>query len=321
MLVRILLVLAFVMSFTSSVRADELADLEAFAKASNGQYYKHGDKQCRLEFGKQATDTDLITLGKMPVASVQSLNIILCEKITDTGFLALNNMSNLEGLILPSQLSDAAYVGMAKRFPKVDTVSISVDFFKGKSPLTILGLKSIAGMPSVRAISVHRTLIDDKCWVVLSKSSRLMNLTITDSKLTGGGIENLSKCNRLNNLDLEKLVLTDVGVGQIAKIDSLAIIRMVGCGVSDQGLVGLSKHSGLWSVTLQGDPISDSGVKSLGNIMTLSDVTISSSQITDVAYNHLSAMAKLNTINIRGPKLTPQGKTAFQKAMPKVKVN
>ena len=321
MLVRVLLVLAFMVFALASIRADELSDLQAFAKAAKGECYKHGEKQCRLEFGRETSDADMVALGKMPTDTVMSLNIVNCSSITDTGFLAIASMPNLSYLNLPSQLSDTAYVGMAKRFPKVASASISFSVFKERSPLTTAGLKSFADMPSLLGLSLHRTAVDDTCWEVLSKMPRLMNLAITGSKLTGEGIEKLSKCSRLNNLDFEKLTLTAVGVGQLSKVESLSILRIVECGVDDQGLSGLSKHSKLWNVTLQGNPISDAGVESLAKIKTLADVTISSPKLTNAVYTHLSAMTSLRVLSIYGGSITAAGKAEFQKAKPKVTIN
>ena len=318
MAVRLITVLVLVAASSASIHADELTDLQAFAKAAKGHYSKYGEKQCCLDLGRETTDADLVTLGKMSTDQVQGLTIALCDKITDNGFLEIVNMPSLQHLSLPPQLSDIAYSNMAKRFPKVYSLSIGYNHLKKSSPVTTKGLKLIAEMPSILNISIHGTSIDDSCWAALAKSPRLMALEVSNSKLSGEGIERLNNCNKLNNIHLENLSLTTVGVSQIGKIEPLAILRIVKCGTSDQGLIGLSKHSRLSDISLVGDPISDDGVKSLANIKTIYQVTINSPQITDAMYAHLATMADLKIITIRGAKITAVGKADSQKAMPKV---
>ena len=203
-----------------SARADEVADVAAFAKIHNAKFRDWTEGMSALEFTEAATDDDLAALAKLAPKQLRNLELTKCAKITDAGFLKLVASPGTQILYLPPQLSDKAYVDMAKRFPAVWTIGVFGTEAKPGS-ITSDGVKAISAMPALRDVNVQWTHADDGCWESLGKIAGLNTLTLYGSKITDDGLlifASKAESKHLQSVHVKGAKITDIGIAEMKRL-------------------------------------------------------------------------------------------------------
>lgn len=278
----------------SQSRADELADLIAYAKETKSKHIDWEGKPNLLEMSEHITDTDLTKLAKIAPKSLLKLDLSHCEKITDAGFLALPAIKTLRFLSVPAQLTDKAYGNVANRFPAVSFININ-NLERALSPITTKSLHCFAQLKDLGQISVCKASTDDTCWNW--PNSRILSLHIKSCKLTGVGVSKLNNSKPLY-VKFTNLPLTENGVKEIGSLSCVNNLQLKNCSITDAGLSGWAKNASFEYIHLEDDTFTDNAISHFTTMPKLRELDLENTKLTNRTLDSLSGVASLKILSL-----------------------
>ncbi len=129
---------------------------------------------------------------------------------------------------------------------------------------------------------------------------------IGSSRLTEGCLKHVVDLPNLRFLEINSTELVPIGPPRFRPGDSSLLI--------------ISKAKKLRQLTILGSSITDAGLKHLGTMTTLESLDLSGSKITDAGLEHFKSLRNLELLNLDHTEISQKAATAFQRAMPKVRM-
>jgi hypothetical protein len=102
-----------------------------------------------------------------------------------------------------------------------------------------------------------------------------MQLSLQSTSAGDGTLRGLSRCTRLEELDLSYTRVTGEGLRHLASLPRLRSLGLAGCPISDASLDYIASLRGLQSLDLCRTPISDAGLDRLCKVSQPMDITVS----------------------------------------------
>lgn len=122
-------------------------------------------------------------------------------------------------------------------------------------------------------------------------------------------------------LQIESGKISDAGMPSVAKLKSLKELWIKGSPITDAGIEHLRGLTEMEKLILNGIPISDEGVKNFQDMTKLTWLSLSGcGGITDKSIDELQKLKSLKTLFVDMTKITPDGATKLQAALPECKV-
>jgi len=153
------------------------------------------------------------------------------------------------------------------------------------------GLSRIASLRHLERVSLPnvtgRASYTDKCFSFFASMSKLRDLELEYSGITGVGIGALSGRVPLRRLNLRGCRITDAGIGQVATITPLETLVISHSKVTDRSIRDLTRLTRLEKLCLDGTAISDDGMEHLSQIPTLKVLSVCDCRVTKAGVGKL----------------------------------
>jgi Leucine-rich repeat (LRR) protein len=152
--------------------------------------------------------------------------------VTDTGWENITALTQLEGLTLPSAITDAGLKHVA------GLMNLSELSFVGMENLKGPGLKELKRLEKLHALDLTETGVDDDGLESLKELSHLKELTLP-RRITDAGLARLKGMIQLTRLSVSSPQVTDTGMGQLKGLTNLETLTLTGTKLTDKGLAEL----------------------------------------------------------------------------------
>lgn len=145
-------------------------------------------------------------------------------------------------------------------------------------------------------------------------------LTVMDSPVADSAINDLVKCRRLNHLNLSGTNVADACAQALTQLESLELLVLNNCQISDVAAATLAKARKLKQLWLVGTQITKTGLKELATSSTLIRLSLSGPAITDAGIQHLSHLQSLTYLELQQTSVSASAASALREAIPNLKV-
>ncbi len=213
---------------------------------------------------------------------------------------------------------------------------------EGTGPLAV-DLGAVGGLTSLKALQIGWTDADDLTLTALSGLRNLERLDLEKTKVEGPGLAWLAPLPRLRRLDLHQTPLgpqagaalsllrtltwldlketgaDDALLRRLDGLDRLVSLDLSNNNVTDRGLAALSGLPSLRHLSLRGNPVGDEGMAAIGALTGLTYLDISDTHVSDVGMARLSGLRNLRVLKADGTALTPEGRDALVRRLPRLR--
>jgi Leucine-rich repeat (LRR) protein len=277
----------------------------------------------------RVTDAGMVHLKNL--ACLRRLDLF-DTKIGDAGLEHLTGLTNLENLRLgthnlPAVITDAGLAHVAKitslRKLYLNCPKVTDDGLARLAPLTNLEEFTFAG-------NLLEPDVGDRRLAAMKGMTKLRALTVGsyipkgNDPLTDAGMAYLKNFTELRHLDLAatQTKVTAAGFANLAGLTKLERLQLRYCmALRGDAVAALKDMTNLKYLQFERcDNLDDDGLQYLKGLVNVETLHLGLNQVTDAGLAHLSGMTRLQVIYL-GPqtRITPRGKTALQKALPKVR--
>jgi hypothetical protein len=165
------------------------------------------------------TGTDLADDALEPLVSLDGLVHLILKKtrITDSGINKLKNLSALQTLNVPAQITDEGlkYFAEFKNLTRLDISDTSI---------SDSGVKYLVPMESLSEVYLNDTKVTDGVFEYLVNMPSLRTVFLSGTKVTDNGIVQMEKNQKLEHLELRDTSATELGIARLrAKLPACAI--------------------------------------------------------------------------------------------------
>ena len=130
-------------------------------------------------------------------------------------------------------------------------------------------LKELAGLKSLRALSLRGTQVTGAGLKELAGLQSLQSLDLSESQVTDAGLKQLAGLKSLRALDLSHTAVKDAGMKELAVLNSLQELDLQSTRVTDAGLRELAGLESLHTSRLKLTDVTDAGLKQLARLNCL----------------------------------------------------
>jgi hypothetical protein len=145
--------------------------------------------------------------------------------------------------------------------------------------------------------------------------------------LTGTGVkdsdlEAIGRLSKLENLSLSKTHITGAGLAHIEELQSLRCLSLWNTDIDDTALMHVADLVNLEQLILDGTKITDAGLIHLERLDKLEKwLGLHGTQVTDRGLEHLVKLKRLRSLNVGLTKVTPEGAQILQRALPEAHIS
>lgn len=166
---------------------------------------------------------------------------------------------------------------------------------------------------TVKQLKLDNTETDDaELTKICSENPELTELTLSGTKITDAGLENLLQLKKLKKLRLSKTAITDRGMSALAKCERIEDLDLSQTEIGDFGVRELTALPRLKRLNLYLTKLTDSGLdafkkgdhRSADKIVWLN---LDKCPITDAGISKLSDLVNLEWLHLGGTALTDAG--------------
>ena len=179
----------------------------------------------------------------------------------------------------------------------------------------------IARFPVLNSLDFdHTNLTDDGLRRLIPLESRLIQLRLSNSKVTDAGLDSLGRFPALRFVGLSGAEFTDAAIPCLQQLKSLTTLRISGTSVTGEDPDAWSKLTSLTMLIADGAPFSDKGLQNLCSLKLLRRVYLSQTQITDEGLQGFSGFPGLILLDLRDTPVTKSAKAKLRGARPGLEV-
>lgn len=302
---------------SAAARADEDADLKAFAGSVKAGYYNPAPARDPGPLLKldEATDDDLVRLAALAPKKLKTLDLSFCIKVTDRGFASLGKLPSVTQLWLPCGLSDKAYASLADQTPNLESLLVK-GYGKHLSKLTDAGIPPLGKLTKLKSVILIGVPVTDESWPAFAAIPSLTELGINDGSIKGRGINQLAACPKLTDLTLRLCEVSEKGFKEVSELQSLTALTLDESGVRDGGLEHIAKLKGLRSLSIENEKLTDAALASVAKLDALQTLYVMKVPFTDRGIQQLAALKKLKEIRLNVTRVTPGGIEQLRTRLP-----
>jgi len=159
-------------------------------------------------------------------------------------------------------------------------------------------LKVFQALKAIRHLALKSTPITNGALATLATFAHLSHLHLP-RQVNDQGVEALSVSKSLLELDLSYSSITDGGLAFINSMPQLETLYVNDTAISDHGLAHLKGHPGLKVLFLNGTKVTDKGLEELASVENLNHLELRDTSATEIGAARLKA--KLRDCAIFGP--------------------
>ena len=198
-----------------------------------------------------------------------------------------------------------------------------VSFFPGddKKPFPAAAFPQIAKLTAIRELLLGGPEVTDAGMAHLDSFSKLEDVRLENTKITGAALSYLTKSKNLRVLDISHSAVDDAGLAHVAKFERLEELNLARTKVTGKGLAHLRDLKNLKKLDLTGcRRVSEGDLENIGKLNELTDLTLEVPEVGDAGLKQLYGLAKLQNLTLLFCRATPQGITALRAKLPKTTV-
>ena len=212
------------------------------------------------------TDVGLLQLSGL--TKMRSLRI-WGSQITDEGLKAVKDMKDLRVL----SVEDAYVVGPGLEYIGGLSKLTELKFFQ--TYLTPDSLKHLSELKALKKLGLRLNVgVNDESMKALEGLTELTEIDLSETSVTGIGMESLAKLPKLERLTLWRTKVDDAGVEHLGKINSLKRLSLQKTGITDAGLAHLKGLDNLTWLNIGENEMTDAGLVHLGDIASLKELIV-----------------------------------------------
>jgi hypothetical protein len=151
------------------------------------------------------------------------------SKVTDRGFQAVLNCTNVEALWLGHTAIGDGSLKKLTSFKKLEKLAVQ------KTKVSGVGLEALAGLP-LKYIATEECVLTEESFKAFGTMGSLEELQLVDAKMDADWLKHIAKLPRLRWLDLMGTTFDDSAARQIARIQTLEHVNAKHTKLSDRGL-------------------------------------------------------------------------------------
>lgn len=175
--------------------------------------------------------------------------------------------------------------------------------------------------PELVELTLSNTKITDAGLDNLTKLKKLKKLRLSRTVITDKGMWALAKCERIEDLDLSQTEIGDFGVRELTALPRLKHLNLYLTKVTDSGLDAFKKgdHRSAAKITwlnLDKCPITDDGIPKLSSLVNLEWLHLGGTALTDAGLEELAKLKSLKEVIITKTETTPEGVERLRAALP-----
>jgi Leucine-rich repeat (LRR) protein len=249
-------------------------------------------------------DEDLERLRTFP--ALTRLNVA-GPALTDARMKQIAELSNLEELNL--DVTEVSDVGLQElpRLKKLKVLSLSRDLGTDRGLITDNGIRQIARLPELTQLNLNNNDgIQGKNIGELQKLTKLSQLDLTLTRVTGAWLRELSGLNELSALSLRQTGISDADLKMLHEFKNLSDLNLSRTSVTDAGMKEVGRLAKLTSLRLGETKVGDAGIKELRGLAHLKRLDLVVTKVTDAAVGDLVELKGLEELNLIRTKVTDQ---------------
>lgn len=141
-----------------------------------------------------------------------------------------------------------------------------------------------------------------------------LSLDLSNTRITGEGVEALAGLPRFEELDLSETDVTDRGLAGIARVKRLKELDLSGTAITDDGPAALKPLARLFSLRLNHTAIGDAGILHLKPFKGIYQIELGHTRVTDRALTILLKQGPIPVfLDLRSTAVTPAAAKAFRR--------
>ncbi len=192
--------------------------------------------------------------------------------------------------------------------------------------LTDGGMKGLASLTRLKVlVAGQNRKVTDAGWSELGKLTGLVELNLSDNLFATATLLTVAKnCKQLQKLEIGNTGpgTNDVGIADVAKLPNLKELKIYGTRVTNIGLAALTKTPNLEVLHVSFGDINDQSAKLFAQCKNLRSLNIFATKMTNKGLEDLGTLPNLKELNLNANDgITPEGKNAFIKAHPQIRVD
>lgn len=248
-------------------------------------------------WGTQITDDSLSHLSRLK--DLSRLNIGN-TKVTGAGLKNLSTLTKLTYLSLDGLTLGAGAFEFVPQMKSLTTLDLSSAKLES-AHLTRVALRTGLEVLSLNGASINGSLVSDADLRELSALTKLKELYLSATAVTGTGLSSLIKIRNLERLDIEgSSSLTDEGLVAAVRTFPDLVTLIIGGKITGSSMPSLSQLRKLKFLRLNGPDLNDSSVSSLPQLRGLETLEVSAPRITAAVSAALSRQSSLTRLAIGG---------------------
>ena len=225
----------------------------------------------------------------------------------DASIAALRGLGDLFHLDLQgTRVTDASLEPIGK-FKNLNSLNLSGTAMTGST------ISKLSGIEELRTLNLAGTGISNKTLDTIARVlvrevnadngsgggfAWLNRLIMTDTNVSGEGLENIWRMKHLVALHLDGTKVADKGLEHLSLLPELQHLWLDGTAVSDAGLAALSNSHKLRTLSLKGTEISDEALRQIGN--PIQELALSHTHVSDAGVRTLAGKEGLQILKLAG---------------------
>ena len=268
------------------------------------------------------TDAGLDALRQM--TQLEELSLYR-TKVTNAGLAKLAALKNLRTIDLRySRVTGSGVRELTAKLPKAEIFMLdsstpepkrakaaSVVATQGDQAigdwLRAIGAKVQMTDGHVTGVSLNATSITDREMVVLTRLSRLRDLSMQHTEISTIGLEQLGNVRSVERLNLGHTLLGDNALPMLASLTNLRVLEMPSTLVDGSGLSALKGLPNLRELNLDSAPIGNEGMQVLAQLTALESLVRRHTDITDPGMAHFATLKNLKRLDLTSLDITEKG--------------
>jgi len=169
-------------------------------------------------------------------------------------------------------------------------------------------------------LTLAGTSVTDDDLVHLKGLTGLRQLDLSNTEISGPGLNSVSHLGELKRLILEDTSVDDQQLARLKGLNRLTELNLTNTRITDAGLQYLTQFTSLRTLKLRNTRISDAGLKHLLELPSLEVLNLTQTNITDEGVQRLATLSSLKTLDVWETNVSPAGIERLSKALPGCRV-
>ncbi|MCL2744147.1 MAG: hypothetical protein FWE67_09870 [Planctomycetaceae bacterium] len=179
--------------------------------------------------------------------------------------------------------------------------------------------------PELLELTLSNTKITDAGLIHLTQLPKLKKIRLSKTAITDAGMNSLSKCEYLEDIDLSQTKIGNLGVWELRALPRLKRFNLYLTFVTDSGIDSFQKgeHRSAAKIewlNLDKCPITDVCLLKLASLTNLSWMHLGGTAITDAGLAELAKLEPLKEVIVTKTETTLEGIEKLRQARPDMKV-